>query len=414
MQTDYAYVLLYVFELLNFHNPKHPDRIADELCSLWCAYRREYPQLDRCMPGWVCDYCLIHRLEFPYGTVGDFIDEILQYVPLREFFLGAGERSEDSYARAVVMGASGYNYKKSKYYTADNKQLYDTHVPAAAARALSQASEKFRDVCSQGACSVIRRDAYAGALCASSARRVLRIEYIPLYRSGELRAESQLAVKYAENKLRAVIGLRSRLSVTGIRAEAKQTIDDYFTEQFPEHFDRTGRTHEERELSREYMAFYESDSSGLEFGRAADIEAESWATAELMGEAFDEGYVSEEDGSDTCIPDEVHDVSVPVLDLEFSFEQNERADGGSDAEPMAELCAALDPLSLEVLKLIASGAQREAKRTAAAGGAFLSDICSKINEAALDTAGDILIECASDEYYILEDYESEVKQWLRI
>ena len=412
IQTDYAYVLLYVFELINFHNPKHPDRIAEELCSLWRAYRREYPQLDRCMPGWVCDYCFIHRQELPYEIVGDFIDEIIPYMPLREFFLGAGEDSADSYARAVVIGASGYNYKKSKYYTAENKKMYDTHVPAAAARAISRTSEKFRDVCVRGERSVIRRDAYAGALCTSSARRVLCIEYVPLYRSGELRAESQFAVKYAENKLRAVLGLRSRLSVVGISAEARKTIDEYFTEQFPEYYDRVGRAPEERELSREYMAFYESDSTGLELSRAANIEAESWATAELMGEAFDDG--DENDATSYPAPEQIDVLSFLPLEHELEQSQDEQTLGQEDAEPTAELCSMLDPLSLEVLSLIASKDIKGAKHRASAEGAFLSDICAKINEAALDAIGDILIECVSDEYYILEDYESEVKQWLRI
>ena len=53
LPTDYSYVLLYVYELLNFHNLRHPDIMADELCSLWAAYRAEYPQLARAVEGGV-------------------------------------------------------------------------------------------------------------------------------------------------------------------------------------------------------------------------------------------------------------------------------------------------------------------------------------------------------------------------
>ncbi len=399
MPTDYSYVLLYVYELLNFHNPKYPVRIADELCSLWSAYRNEYPQLDRCMPDWVCDYCLVHRLDFPYGAVADFMDDLLLHVSLREFFLGAREQGKDSYARAVIIGASGYNYKKSKYYTPDNRQLYDTHISAAAAYAIAENSAKFRDVCDSEQSSSVRRDAYTGALCTSVAARVLYIEYTPIYRSGELRAEATLAVKYAENKLRAVIGVRSRLSVAGLSAALKESIDRYFSEHFPSVFDRTGKTAEERELGREYLALYESESRGLTPNKASEIEAVSWATAELMGEGFDD--LPECEKNDTM----TFEYSFSFDGAGYAFDDN----AGYDA-----LADRIDDLSRRVLTLIAKGERAEAKRTATAEGAFLSDVCERINEVALECTGDILIDCADGEYGILADYVSEVKQWLKI
>ena len=400
LPTDYSYVLLYVYELLNFHNLRHPDIMADELCSLWAAYRAEYPQLDRCMPDWVCDYCLIHRTAFPYSTVADFMDELIPHVSMREFFLGAREHGDDSYARAVILGASGYNYRKSKYYTHEIRALFDTHIVAAAANAIAGDSAGFRDICEQDACSVVRRDAYAGALCTSSARRVLCIEYTPLYRSGELRLEATLAVKYAENKLRAVLGVRSRLSVTGLSASLRASIDAYFSEHFAGVFDRSGRTHEERESSREYLALYESETHGLTPALASEIEAESWATAELMGEGFDEA-------AEESVPEEVT--------LGYPFATDGAYDlGGADGGGYEALGEMLDPSALGVLTLIARGESSEVKRTAAADGVFLSDLCERINEASLDATGDILIELVDGEYRILADYDREVKEWLKI
>jgi hypothetical protein len=223
-----------------------------------------------------------------------------------------------------------------------------------------------------------------------------------------MRVEATLAVKYAENKLRSVIGVRSRLSVTGLAAAVRDAIDEYFTERFPEHFDRLGRTAEERELSREYMAFYESPSSGLELGRAADIEAESWATAELMGEAFDEEDAQTREPAEDCDGD-------PAQNKEDGAEEYFPSPfGGTDDGWIPETCAALDALCVGVLALLAKKRPDEAKSLAAEKGAFLSDVCAKINETAQDVMGDVLIECVSDEYYILDDYESEVKQWLKI
>ena len=400
MPTDYSYVLLYVFELLNFDRPKYPERMVEELCSLWRAYRGDYPQLDRCMPDWVCDYCLIHRVSLPYDIVCDFIDAFLPYTSLREFYLGAGESTEGKYACAVIMGASGYNYKKSKYYTAENKATFDEHILSAASYAVRVSSDKFRGVCDEVKCSVVRRDAYAGALCTSKAKRILTVEYLPLYRSGELRLDATLAVKYAENRLRAVLGIRSRLNVVGISDGIKNAIDTYFTERFGAYTSHTRGYVREDESAREYMAYYEAPATELEFDRALNIEEESWETAALMGESF------EDDVTDLALPE----LEIPSLSLDGEGMDCE----DSESEDDDDFIEALDPLSVSVLRLIAQGKSKEAAKTAISGGGFISDICERINEAAMDYMGDVIIECDSGEYYIIEDYESEVKKWLKI
>ncbi len=415
--TDYSYVLLYIFELLNFDNPKYPERIIDELCSLWRAYRRDYPQLDRCMPDWACDYCLIHRVGLPYETLSDFMDEFLPFVSLREFFLGNRGEGEQVYARAVVAGASGYNYRKSKYYTPENKAAFDTHILSAASTALEVSSQKLKEVCREENCSSARRDAYAGALCTSSAKRVLYIEYLPLYRSGELRAEATLAVKYAENRLRAVLGVRSRLSTAGLSAEIKNSIDAYFAEHFKERFERVKKGERAADAVPGYMAYYDSPGGGLEPGRAASIEAESWETAALMSESFD----GDED-ADAALDEDtrasaqrtLQELSYDVNETPSVFDVTAPCGGGYGDGGFEVLFSEIDELSLRVLALLADKQPAAAAKEALSGGSFISDICERINASALDAVGDILIECDSGEYYILTDYESEVRKWLRI
>lgn len=393
MQTDYSYVLLYVFELLNFDKPRYPDRIIEELCSLWRAYRAEYPQLDRCMPDWVCDYCLIHRVSLPYSVVGDFVDGFLQYASLREFYLGCCEHTEDGYARALIMGACGYNYKNSKFYTSEHRALYDEHILSAAAYAVGASSEQFRDVCRGEKMSVLRRDAYAGALCTYKAKRVIVAEYLPLYRSGELRMDATLAVKYAENRLRSYIGVRSRLGVEGISERIRSAIDEYFEL----HLGTSVYSHREysgdERSAADYMAYYDSPSTELEFTRAVDIEQDSWETAVLMGESFED-------------EDSVHD------DIEQNEPENEPENEREDGQD--EDTIRLDDLMREVLRLIYEGNNEDAKRTAISSGGFISDVVERINEAALDFMGDVVIENESGEYRIIEDYDSEVKIWLKI
>lgn len=395
LQTDYSYVQLYVFELLNFTNPKHPEVMIEELCSLWSAYRGEFPQLDRCMPDWVCDYALIHRVALPYELISPFLDEVLSYCSLREFYLGATDESRGAYTRAVIMGATGYNYKKSKYYTKENKALYDEHILGACEYALAASSDGFSRLCEDKEYSSMRRDAYAGALCTYKAKRIIVIEYLPLYRSGKLRAEATFAVKYAENRLRAYLGIRSRLSVTGIDAKIKDSIDEYFREHLSLSPSAVGSNAAER-MPADYMAYYDAPTADGGFESAQAIEEGSWETAELMAECFDD---SEQVPS---ILDSIQITEEPQAEMPDMSQTD-----SEDTPPFDEMCRA-------VLALIYEGKSEEAARVAVSGGRFIGEVCESINDLALDFMGDIIVECGSGEYHIIEDYESEVEQWLRI
>ena len=65
LATDYSYLFLYIYEILNLPEKIKPERGLTLLCDLWLAYRDQFPRLDRYLGEWVCDYCLIHRLPPP-------------------------------------------------------------------------------------------------------------------------------------------------------------------------------------------------------------------------------------------------------------------------------------------------------------------------------------------------------------
>ncbi len=410
VQTDLSYIILYIYELLNFENPRHPDRIIAELCSLWRAYRAEYHQLDRYLPDWVCDYCLIHAVSLPTDIVSDFIYDTTEHSTLKGFYYGAENVGSDAYTWGMICAASLYNYKKSKYYTDENKALFDTHIKAAVSFALG---EKLGGG-SEGERSYVRhkRDVYVGALCTAAAKRTLYIEHIPLTQARLLRSETTLAIKHAENRLRGILGIKSRLSTVGLDLKLKEKTDRYFAEAFGAEISSEHRRTQETEP--DYMAYYDSQTHGTELCRAADIEAASWDTAQLMCESFDEDdelLFAEQDSAQKEDKKEKSDISkeaskssaeaVPLLD----FEAYENEEGS------CELC--LDFCEREVLSLLLLGKSKEAERTAAEHGRFLSAVCERINEAALDILSDIVTEQRDGEYYVLSDYESEVKQWLK-
>ena len=437
MPTDFSYVLLYVFELLNFAEPRHPERIAEELCSLWKAYRGEFWQLDKYMPDWVCDYCLVHRVKLPYGLISDFVFDVLGNSSLREFYLGEEAADAVGCARALVLSTSSYNYRKSKFYTPEYRELFDTHIPSAAEQALGMSAQKIQDGEQESAFSFVKRDVYVGALCTSTAKRTLLIEYRHITRQGALRTEASLAVKYAENKLRAVLGIKSRLSTTGISEQTKKKTDEYFAQVFGE---RQKTEKAQRSAEPDYMAYYDSPVKGLEYERAAKIELSSWETAALMAESFDgeeecggcgeqehrEQQYFFEDSAEKEPQTQIEQAEqgtntqmftftdVSAAGLSFSAADAVGGEEGGEADEYTALFESLDADAADTLALIVQKQQQEAQRRLTAKGVFLSSVCERINSAALDILADILIECEDGEYYVLPDYESEVIKWLKI
>ncbi len=402
VQTDLSYIMLYVYELLNFDNPKHPDRIIEELCFLWRAYRTEHAQLDRYLPDWVCDYCLIHALELPSHLVSDFIYDTLDHSSLKGFYYGSERGGSDAYTWGMICAASLYNYKKSKYYTDEHREMFDTHIKAAVSAALTD--KLGSSSCEEHGYTLQKRDVYVGALCTSTAKRTVYIEHIPFTQSHFLRSEATLAVKHAENRLRAVLGIKSRLSVSGVSSEIKEKIDGYFAERFGKKSLAESRRGKEEP---EYMAYYDSQTHGVEFGRAENIEKASWETAALMCESFDG-----DDAADELCDD---------ISLNAPTEEKDREEHGIHASEIgsfeipsqdgAEI--SLDACEREVLGLLLIEKSREAEALAASHGRFLSAVCERINEAALDIISDIVIEQTEGGYCVLSDYEEEVREWLK-
>ncbi len=414
LPTDFSYVLLYVYELINFDNPRHPDRIAEELCALWAAYRGEFSQLDRYLPDWLCDYCLVHGCRPPYDTLGEFFGAVIKNATLKEFYLGEDGASANAYVRALVSEPSVYDYRKSKYYTEETRDLYELHLPAAIAQGFEIDASGICDKLTGTELCTLKKDIFVGALCTWKAKRTLEIEYYPVYRPSALRGEVSLAVKHAENKLRAVLGLRSGLSDGGLSPLVRERIDAYFKREFP---DIDGRP-PKKNAEPEYMAFYDSVGQGLEYSRALDIENESWTLARLMGEAFDDdeadGELETTSGTEAVknSAEPISDTAVKVGGAPMSFSFPLDADV-SDEEGFESLRSSLDALELELVGLLLRADHSGAQRACANASKYISAVCEHVNELALETISDILIESDGERYVILSDYENEVKRWYK-
>lgn len=379
-ECDYSYILLLIYEIINlgeFADAKKGQRILSELHR---NYRQKHPKLDRILGEWICDYSLIHRLPPPRDAHPSLSDSST----LKEFYVYfEGRDAKSSYAELLLRYCSAYDYKKSKFAVGDALGVYDKHIVGALSSMITLSGEKAEII--KGAKlenNFITRDAYSGALCASDIKRRIEIEFCSFSRSHELRFIIADIVKYSENKIRAALGIKSRLSVFGLQKEITSALDAYFARELPV----IRHTHSEKERPvEEYDRLYEPPKTELSLKNAELIEEKSWDTTAMLEDAFE-----------------------PVCDMIREEPVAEEVPNVSVAEDISD-----DPAS-QLKKLL--GAKYEfieaalnedfAKETEIAKklSSINDALADEINDAAADIIGDIILDDNGFGYTIIDDY----------
>lgn len=387
-ETDYSYVLLLIYEIINLGGDADVKEGQELLCRIWDGYRDIYPRLDRYLADWICDYSLIHHLPPPVGICDRGLAD---NSTLKEFYVyyGKGEGISLGYAHALMRFCSGYDYRKSKFAVGENLALYDEHLAGALARVIETCSDGDQ-LLSAAALTEnrITRDAYSGALCASEMKRRLEISFCSFSRSHELRFIVADVLKYAENRLRGYLGVKSKLSVFGLQKPLADAVDEYFNEKLPQR-------RREKEMSADtaanepYAKLYDAPSSPLSEENAAKIEERSWVTTKILVEAFD---MEEESGTITSPAKEVLTAPVPEALPEEEVSDKERLFALFDADMLAFVRAALvgDVLTEE--------------RIAGKQGKLKDALADEINGIAADVIGDVILEDIGVGYAVIEDY----------
>lgn len=390
LDTDFSYILLYVYEIINTDGHDNPQWGQRQLCAVWQNYRKTYPRLDRLLGDWICDFSLLHRLHPPAHHLADVLDEALPSCSLKEFYMSVEHTDAVSLSRGRMLLAfcSNYNYSNSKFCTGDNKSTYDDHIPAV----IELIADKYTD--DKGRLSSdavgaadhrIVRDAYSGALCSYAIRKRLEIDYSSFSRSYEFRFMISDSVKYAENKIRAYLGIKSRLSVTSLSPEIRRCIDEYFAQNL------VGQK-KPQPVREEYEKLYDAPAAPLSIEHAAMIEQTSWETTEKLIEAFEE--------------ESPIDQIQPELSLVLPAQPAVAAvpDTASD---LPTLASALDEY-MEFLRLADRGDVAAMLKYASSRGEMLELIIDKINEISVETFGDVILEEGDEGYVIIPEYRKEI------
>ncbi len=413
--TDYAYILLYIFELINSPLPSAADdrgeagRICRSMAQIWMAYRRRCPQLDHYMCEWLCDFCLIHRLNAPSDILSPALDDITRISEMKEFYLSAAVGGQDSDtqaltgARILLRYCCQYDYRRSKFAVGENAALYDRIIPGAIAAMLpSLLGQEGKPPLVSMQDSKVTRDAYTGALCAYQNKRRLVVAYTSFSRSHDLRFLIGDMVKHTENRLRKHIGVRSRLSVINLPTAVRNALDAYLDPLLPA---PSASLRSKQEPPRPaYEALYDMPRNPVSQEEASRIEQSSWETTRILTEAFGDG----EDGREKS-----DDAQAAAPAARAGAERHSENDpAGSAAAKPDPFCSA--PELSEFLRLAYDGDGKGQRALAARLHVLPDGLADRINEwSAEGNIGDIILEETDGVYTVIDEYRETVSVFLR-
>lgn len=376
LPTDFSYILLYIYEIINLPDLVPAEQGIELMCDVWLAYRETYKKMDRNLIEWICDYCLINKLPPPFGKFTDEImNEIILQASFKEFFIKFSDDSAPYYSM-LMQTSSNYEWTKSKYVNDENREMFEKYIT----EAFHYAAKRYiKDDHMTDA--KITRDAFSGSLCAYNVKRRIDIEYKTFTRSAELRLIVSDIIKYAENKVRAMIGIKGRLSAPNLTNEIMDTLEEYFVQFKPV----KNKTSSEEE--NEYSHLYEARSSEFSASNALEIEKQSWNITNALVDAF-EPAKTQNDGL----------VVKPEKETVVA----------SDPEPEAATDEKTD--ILYALKCIYYDDRDKFAELLEKNNMLEDSMIECINEYVYDIIGDIAVEAGDGWYIIISDYITEVEE----
>lgn len=399
IRTDYSYLYLYVYEIINLPEIIEPERGVKLLTKLWREYRKSLPRIDMYFSIWVRDYCLVHNLPCPIEEIQEFIFDVIRISDFKEYYFTSVGQTSRFGVWSLIAYLSDYDWHKGFYTVvgvpgsdelyARKSETYKTLLEGAMRVILPLVWDQCMAEKNADKLKKISATAFPNTLCTHSVKCKLEIEYYPLANASELRAGITAAVRYTENKLRALYGAKSRLSIKYIPKEYKELIDCYFDELI-----RKSEAQAKKRNAPEYEKLYDAPREKLSFEGADEIERLSWDTTMRLCDTDEYADIPVCDGETVASVTETEKVDEPDESVKSCNEQRIDTYGLSVAD-------------IDYISSLLSSSER------GISGFDEEAAVERINEAFSDGFGDVIIENTNDGFALIEDYKEEIIEWLK-
>lgn len=416
---DSAYVMLYIFELLNLGSVDKSE-IARALTSVWLGYRERMPRLDSYMCEWLEDFCMINDLPLP-DEIFSHISEIAAKAHFKEYYFDAMLSEENRLnlaasalatqtidtrtlaASALIDCYSDYVFSASKYY-GENREKYDRYIPLAVSAVLDEGLKQKRGIFACDKSYKIVVDTFIGCAVSSDKKKRVKIEFTSFLRGIETREYVTALVKYSENVLRRSLGIKAKLGVKSLDEWTTAIVDSFFAPLMPR--EKVKKPADEMYMPDGYLKNYEAETSGFDFDTAAEIERLSWANTARLTASEDEekpaesGEAAEE--SEVSLDGEI---SSDIYDTAVGDNTDNKEENSPETEENKE-----EPTDENFMRSAVSAAlEGRFREWAKESGYYEGEAQDRVNTYFLDIIGDVILE----DFTFIEDYREDIEEWMK-
>jgi hypothetical protein len=391
VDTDLSYIYLLAYELINNVGVSGPENGFRQLLVLWRQYRTRYPHLNNYLPDWLEDYAFVHHL-----TV-DPNDLLFEYDPqwyLRfDGFVGQyAKGSPSKMPLGMIARLSDHHLEQSNFFQDGNAEIVSRFVGLAldlVDRQLRESSKNGKGIFetfAPPAGRLTHRQVFSGAhYDGPQAKRTVREP--PIYsQHPPLQEFLKGIVKHTENRLREATGFKTRLRSFEILDEHRAIIDRLIPVAKPE----PKRTVKGKTVAPEPIVA--PVRIELNLGRVQALQTESNEVRDmLMGGLKDEIIA--------LPPIIVTAVPAPSVITPLSV--------GSGWQALSSL---LSDTQIEALRIVLEGqhVMFTLREVANRQGTMPELLLDAINEVALETVGDAILDASGDEPAVYDDYSDDV------
>jgi TerB N-terminal domain/TerB-C domain len=390
VDTDLSYIYLMAYELINSVGVSGPENGFRQLLVLWRQYRTRYPHLNNYLPDWLEDFAFVHHLTI------DPKDLMLEYDPQWSYRF---EELVGQYAKVppskmplgMIARLSHHDFEQSNFFQDGNQEIVSRFVGLALdlvdhqLRESSKSSEGIFETFAPPAGRHTYRQVFSGAhYDGPQAKRTVREP--PAYsQHPPLQEFLKGIVKHTENRLREATGFKTRLRSFEILDEHRAIIDRLIPVAKPE----PKRTAKSKLIAPEPSVA--PVRIELDLGRVQALQTESNEVREMLLSGLEDEVVIRPPVIVTAVP-------VPSIIEPVSV--------GSGWQALSSL---LSDTQIEALRIVLEG-QRvmfTLREIANREGTMPELLLDAINEAALETVGDAILDASGDEPAVYDDYSDD-------
>ncbi|MEK4328363.1 TerB N-terminal domain-containing protein [Paenibacillus sp. FSL R7-0312] len=423
-KTDLSYIFLHIYELINGVGWDEPQDGCRQLGLLWEAYRDKYKRLDQYLGGWIADFSFVHKLDIPLseivirtrGLAGDLAElELVRCL----------SAAPEQLSIEVLSVMSDYDISKSKFYTGEGKAAAEKYIPQVVALIDTYVARKHGSnlitMFPPGPPVVRERYLFRSAVYDISLYGYsVLVPVVRISKSPPLRSLITRLFRLTENKLRALMGYRGRLKDVKVDADMEALVTKFLQREFRKAEQeekgpavvidqrKLEQLKNDSEVVRSLLTVEEAleKDDGTDWGIETLDEAEPGSVAvaagsrseETAGEGEPAVRVSDEEKLDIIVEEPAvqgqADSPLPNID--------------GEADSWTSFASELSLLQRETLLALAEDeGLAKVNRLAAGGGTMAELLFDEINELAMDSLGDLVIdgeelteECISMLHYI--------------